>query len=400
MPTQCSFSGLDFQSPGRRQVRACFDGGRLTSEGGAILLGELERRLGLLKRFAGCFRDFRAASRIEHSVEELVKQRVFGLVLGYEDLIDHDLLRRDPVLALIAGKEDPLGSHRRVERDRGSALAGRSTLNRLEGARAGEADRYHRVSYEAEQMDELFVEIFLDSYQEAPSQIVLDLDATDDPIHGSQEGRFFHGYYRSYCYLPLYIFCSDHLLCARLRVASQDASVGVEVELERIVGQIRTRWPEVEVIVRGDSGFAREALMSWCEDHRVDFVFGLAKNARLLEMIDEKAERVRRKALRRGKAVRQYKQLRYRTLDSWSKKRRVVAKVEHLPKGANPRFVVTSLKKEAFACRALYEDRSSPKVGVNVKEVTPRSGRRSFRNRVGQGTSWSAACGAARVRVR
>ena len=284
-------------------------------------------------------------------------QRVYGLALGYEDLNDHDELRQDPLLAVLAGKRDPKGERRRREQDQGKALAGKSTLNRLEltPAEAGPEERYQKVVMNEETIDRLLVELFLEAHPEAPRQIVLDLDATDDPLHGNQEGRFFHGYYREYCYLPLYIFCGEFLLCARLRVSQIDASAGVLQELERIVGQIRAAWPEVEIRVRADSGFCREPLMAWCEAHQVHYVLGMAKNERLVEQIEAEREQAKQQFAQTGKAARVFKDFRYRTRQSWSRPRRVVAKAEYLDKGANPRFVVTSLPAEQIDARTLYE---------------------------------------------
>jgi Transposase DDE domain group 1 len=280
--TDCSSEQLEFQGLGSRRVVAGFDAGRATSDGGVLLLREVVQQTGLLRDFAGCFRDYRNPALIEHSVEELVSQRVLGQALGYEDLNDHDWLRDDALFAVGTGKDDPTGSDRRRERDRGHPLAAHATLNRLEltPANADKSSRYHKVVYDAGAIDQLLVDAFLRGHAQPPQRIVLDLDATDDPLHGQQEGRFFHGYYRSYCYLPLYIFCGDFLLCARLRRSNIDASAGSVEELERIIGRIRQRWPEVEIWIRADSGFAREAIMHWCEENRVQYVLGLARNAR------------------------------------------------------------------------------------------------------------------------
>lgn len=354
MTTDCTSAQLEFQGLTRRMVVASFDGGTLSSDGGVLLLSEVDRRLGLLEGFAACFEDHRNPALIEHRVVELVRQRVFGLALGYEDLNDHDELRSDPLLASVAGKADPTGSDRRQEQDRGKPLAGKSTLNRLEWG-AVKQDRYRKITLDPEAADRFFVDVFLGSYRKAPAEIVLDLDATDDPLHGEQEGRFFHGYYGGYCYLPLYIFCGSHLLCARLRQANVDASSGAVGELERIVSRVRDRWPEVRIIVRGDSGFAREELMSWCESHGVAFVFGLARNARLQRALGGELEQARAQFEDSGKAARVFKDFVYRTQKSWSRQRRVVGKAEHLAKGANPRFLVTSLSSEQWSAQALYE---------------------------------------------
>src|SRR6188508_2694284 len=279
MPTECSSRGFDFQPLGRREVTARFDGGTITSDAGGLLLREVEAQTGLLAELARCFDDFRDPELIEHSVEALIKQRVFALALGYEDLNDHDQLRADPLLATLVGKPDVTGERRLNVRDRGQPLAGKSTLNRLEltPAKATAKSRYKKIVAKQQKLAEWFVKAFVRLNPTPPEEIVLDLDATDDPIHGHQSGRFFHGYYDSYCYLPLYIMCGDHVLCARLREANQDASAGSTGEVERIVGQIRAAWPETQIILRTDSGFCREDLMRWCENNRVDYVFGLAR---------------------------------------------------------------------------------------------------------------------------
>jgi hypothetical protein len=338
-------------------VRADFEGGAITSDGGGLLLREVEKRTGIIQRFGECFRDHREAERIEHTVRELVAQRVYGLALGYEDLNDHDELRGDPLLAVLAEKEDPTGGSRKREQDRGKALAGKSTLNRMEltGAEVGKKERYKKIVMQEAAVDRLLVEVFLESYAAAPAEIVLDLDATDDPLYGRQEGRFFHGYYGDYCYLPLYIFCGDALLCARLRTSDHGAAAGCVKELERIVQQIRQAWPQVKIILRGDSGFCGEELMKWCEEQGVDYVLALAKNDRLKAAIARELEQAAGEFAQTGKAARVFQEFAYQTRDSWSRERRVVAKAEHLEKGANPRFVVTSLRAETWEARPLYE---------------------------------------------
>lgn len=361
--TECNTNRLEFHGLGRRQVVAQFDGGQITSDAGGLLLREIEQRTGIIQGLAGCFIDQRDARSIEHSVEQLVGQRVYGLCLGYEDLNDHDELRYDPLLAVLVGKPDPQGTDRRRPSDRGKALAGKSTLNRLELTPAPEQataqdKRYKKIVMQAEKIDQLLVDIFLKSRGEAPDEIVLDLDATDDPLHGKQEGRFFHGYYREYCYLPLYIFCGDDLLCARLRTANQDGAAGSLAELKRIIGQIRVRWPEVAILIRGDSGFCREELMAWCEGQtKIDYVLGLAKNSRLAKMLATEMAQAKAQFEATQQAARVFKDFRYQTRESWGRERRVVGKAEHLEKGANPRFVVTSLAAEVCDARRLYEER-------------------------------------------
>ncbi len=348
MQTDSTSEVMQFEGCERRRVVAAIDGREMTSEAGALLLRQADRVLDLSERVAGCFEDHRCQELVEHSVRAMVVQRIAGIALGYEDVNDHDDLRRDPVLGLLADK---------LEAKRGDceALAGKSTLNRLEHGRPGEVDRYHKISHDPEALETLFVDLFLDAHGRAPKRITLDLDATDDPLHGNQEGRFFHGYYRHYCYLPLYIFCGRHLLAAKLRTSNIDGAAGAKEELERIVGRIRQRWPEVKILVRADSGFAREDLMAWCEANGVDYLFGLAKNKRLIEEISLDLAAARARFEETGAPARRFKDFSYRTLESWSRARRVVGKAEHLPQGANPRFVVTSLSRGEHRAKELYE---------------------------------------------
>lgn len=357
MTTECNSTYLDFSILGHRQVLADFDGGTITSEGGALLLRQIEARTAIIRQFAACFHDHRDPDLIEHPLEHLVAQRVYGLALGYEDLNDHDDLRRDPLLATIVGKTDPTGQDRPRTRDRGKPLAGKSTLNRLELAPVG-ADarsRYKKITCRTHAVEQLFVTLFLQAHSQPPERIVLDLDATDDTVHGRQLGRFFHGYYKGYCYLPLYIFCGDHLLCARLRPSDMDASAGSVKQLKRIVAQIRQAWPEVKILIRADSGFCREEILHWCEDNGVDYLIGLAKNTRLTAAITTELAQAREQFEATKQPARVFAELRYQTQKTWSRERRVVAKAEHLSKGANPRFVVTSLTAEERAAQPLYE---------------------------------------------
>jgi hypothetical protein len=348
MATECTQKDFGFHPLKHREIRAQFDGGAITTEGGGLLLREVEKRIGMVRRFAACFRDYRNADLIEHTVEELVAQRVYGLALGYEDLNDHEELRKDPLLAVLVEKADPVGE----------LLAGKSTLNRLEltPATASAKARYKKIVADHAAVDRLLVEVFLEAHAQAPPQIILDLDATDDPLHGNQEGRFFHGYYGHYCYLPLYIFCGEFLLCARLRSSNIDASAGSVEELRRIVKQIRAVWPEVRILVRGDSGFCREELMAWCEAESVDYALGLAKNERLKAHIKKELQKAKRQYRETGRAARFFKEFYYQTRKSWSQRRRVVAKAEHLEKGENPRFVVSSVTAEEWSASALYEE--------------------------------------------
>jgi hypothetical protein len=348
MPAECSSDRFVFGSVAGRSVVAAFDGGAVTSDAGALLLGATDRAIRLVERFAACFVDGRRRQAVEHEVTTLVGQRVVGIALGYEDLLDHDRLRHDPVMAVLAGK---LAARRRDC----APLAGKSTLNRLEHAPAGGPSRYHRIGHDAAAIEALLVTLFLDAQRRPPQEITLDLDATDDPLHGRQEGRFFHGYYSCYCYLPLYVFCGRHLLAAKLRRSNIDASAGALEEIERIVRQIRKRWPRVKILLRADSGFARDSLMSWCEQHRVDYVFGLARNARLEAAIAPELARAAATGRESGAAARLFKDFRWATRDSWSRKRRVVAKAEWTHGGGNPRFIVTSLKPGTIDGRTVYE---------------------------------------------
>ena len=355
MKTECSTNSVEFHPHFRRDVVGRFDGGSITSDGGGLILREVEQRARIIRQFSACFTDYRNPLLVEHSVEELVAQRVYGLALGYEDLNDHDELRNDPALAVLVGKEDPEGKNRLHRRDRGKALAGKSTLNRLELGSPGlvpPTGSYKKIAIDPTRAQRFFVEMFLQAHDEAPSEIVLDLDATDDPLHGNQEGRFFHGYYKSYCYLPLYIFRGEFLLCATLRPSDIDASAGAVGELERIVSQIRERWPGVKITIRADSGFCRDHIMAWCEAHGVDYIFGLAKNSRLIGAIADDLETAEARFVETGHAARVFREFPYRTRETWSRTRRVVAKAEHLLKGSNPRFIVTSLDGDA---RKLYE---------------------------------------------
>ena len=348
---------LDFPILGSRQVVASFDGGDISSDGGSLLLRKTEGLTGIIRQFARCFTDHRNPQLIEHSLEHLVAQRIYALALGYEDLNDHDDLRHDPLLATVVGKKDPTGQSRLRKRDKGMALAGKSTLNRLELTPVGadEDSRYKKITCNTRAVEDLFVELFLQAHSMPPDRIVLDLDATDDPIHGHQLGRFFHGYYKNYCFLPLYIFCGDHLLCARLRPSDIDASAGALKQLQQIVTRIRQVWPHVKIVVRADSGFCRDSIMTWCEASSIDYIFGLAKNSRLLAMITQQSEQARVEHEATKQPARVFAELRYVTRDSWSRERRVVAKAEHLDKGANPRFVVTSLDLQEHPAKDLYE---------------------------------------------
>jgi hypothetical protein len=347
MPTECSADLFGFTSIEGREVVAAFDGGAITSDAGALLLGAADRAIGLVGRLAACFHDERRPDLIEHEVVTLVGQRVFGIALGYEDVNDHDELRHDAMMAVLAGKLE-------TRREDCAPVAGKSTLNRLELSRL-QPTRYHKISHNPVAIKRLFVDLFLEAHERVPSEIILDLDATDDPVHGEQEGRFFHGYYDCYCYLPLYIFCGRHLLAAKLRSASVDAAAGTVEELSRIVAQIRRRWPYVRILVRADSGFARDELMAWCEVNKVDYLLGVQKNPRLVAEIEDELARAEAKSRSSGKPARYYRDFTWRTRTTWSRSRRVIAKAEFTGGEANPRFVVTSLQRVKFPPRYVYE---------------------------------------------
>jgi hypothetical protein len=343
--TECNQESFEFAAHFSRRVEAEFSSDRLTTDGGSLLLRQVDRKIGLLRRFSECFIDRRDPTRIAHRVAEMVAQRVYGLALGYEDLNDHEQLRNDPLLGVLAGK-----------RDLDQPLAGKSTLNRLELSNGDATDavsRYRKIGYSSEQIDRLLTDLLLESHATPPARIVLDLDSTDIPLHGHQEARFFHGYYDSYCYLPLYIFCGDQLLCARLRPSDQDGAAGAVAEVQRIVEQVRQRWPRTQIVVRADSGFCRQEMMNWCEGNKVDYILGLAQNARLRRILGLPMHQARQQCEATGKPARVFTEFEYRTRKSWSRSRRVVAKAEYIPGKENPRFVVTSLVGDEP--QALYE---------------------------------------------
>jgi hypothetical protein len=347
MPTECISDLFGFAPVEGRRIEASFDGGSITSDAGGLLLGATDRAIGLIDRFARCFTDHRDPELIEHEVRTLVGQRVYGLAMGYEDLNDHDHLRHDPLLAVLLGKLA-------AKRADCAPAAGKSTLNRLELS-GPEPTKYHKVSHDGAAIETLLVDLFVEAHRRAPRQIVLDLDATDDPLHGQQEGRFFHGYYDGYCYLPLYVTCGRHLLAAKLRRSNIDGAAGADVELARIVGRIRESWPRVRILVRADSGFAREWLMAWCEANGVDYVLGLARNDRLAKEIDGHMACAQAESERTGQPARRFKDFQYTTRKSWSRRRRVIGKAEWTEGEANPRFIVTSLSREEVEASHLYE---------------------------------------------
>ncbi len=350
MQTECTPALFEFEPVERKKVVSGFDGGTITSDAGALLLGRLDRGLGLIRRMAACFTDRRDPRLLEHTVETLVGQRVFGLALGYEDLNDHDELRHDPLFHVLAGKLE-------ANRSDCAPVAGKSTLNRLEHTPKGAAAKYHKIDHDPARVAALFVEILLDAHNRPPRWIVLDLDATDDPIHGQQEAGYFHGYYDCHCYLPLYIFCDRFLLAAKLRPSNLGGADGAVGEVARVVGQIRARWPRVRIVLRGDGDFSTDELMNWCEaEPGIDIVFGLSRNQRLEAVLAPEMAEAKACCAATGEATRRFKDFAYQTERSWSRPRRVVGKAEHLRGRANPRFVVTSLPRTRIDARALYED--------------------------------------------
>lgn len=388
--TECPQQALLFPRVQGRDVVVKFDAGHISSDGGAILLGKVEQHFAIIEKFAKCFTDYRDPSRATHSLLDLLKQRIFAICMGYEDLIDHETLRDDGILAVLVGKPEVVGSGPVPQRpvtdlvvsnlttDAASAqapeatkkkpkakpaskqrLAGKSTLNRLELTPVGASanSRYQKITANTHQMQNVLADLFIDQHEQPPREIVLDFDATDDPIHGDQLGKFFHGYYGHYCYMPLYVFCGDHPLLALLRPSDIDAAAGATKQLERIVARIRSAWPDVKIIIRADSGFCREKLMIWCETNNVDFILGLAKNQRLLKIIGSELHQAKCVSETTGKAARVFKDFNYSTRKSWARERRVVGKAEHLPQGANPRFIVTTLTAEECAAQELYEVR-------------------------------------------
>jgi hypothetical protein len=367
---------IEFQRHFRQDIHADFRGSRVSSDGGILLLREVDRKQKIIEQAATCFRDFRKREYVEHELPTLLRQRVMGLCLGYEDLNDHDFLQGDPLLALACGRRDVFGKDRHHKRNHGKCLASSSTLGRLElacppiGEDTPVTDRYHKVTFDPVAGQNLFTQVFMQSHKKPPKEIILDLDATDFPLHGHQEDRFFHGYYDCYCYLPLYIFAGNHLLWAELRPSNQDAATGAPEAVARIVSQLRSdpRWKRCRIIVRADSGFCRDSLMSWCEANNVHFILGLAKNARLKRAVGRTMGQVIELCAQSEEAVTCYSRLRYRTRKSWARERVVTAKVEALPGlrngekvKANHRFIVSSLPVDEYAPETLYRQQYCPR---------------------------------------
>ena len=347
MSPECIQQELQFQDHRRRKIVVTNDGEITSSDGGLLLLREIERKYQIVKRLEQCFNDKRNPNKILHSVSTLLTQRIFGLCQGYEDLNDHDEWRKDPLLVMACNKEED------------EYAAGKSTLNRLELGKEVTpeyGERYNRIDWDENRIEDLLIDLFLDVYKKTDEPIILDFDATDDPLHGNQEGRFFHGYYDNYCYLPLYVFCGEFPLIAKLRTSNRDASDGSVEVLQKIVMKIRARYPKAVILVRGDSGFCREKIMRYCEENNIFYLFGLARNKRLKRAIGGSMREAFLKSTASGKGERVFAELKYKTKTSWSQIRRVVAKAEYLPKGENPRFIVTNLPEDKYPSRELYED--------------------------------------------
>lgn len=355
MGSKCTPAARPLRGPAKRDFLLHFDGGAITSDAGAPLLAAVARKLGLLPRLARCFKDFRDPGRVRHTLQQLLAQRLYGIALAYEDLVDHDHVGSDALFAAVVGKADPHG-HKddRFKRP----LAASATMQRLDmSAEAGLDDRYRRIKSDGEALRNLFVDLFLDRPGGVPDEIVIDLDTTDVTIHGEQEGRYYHGHYRDYCYLPLFAFCGEDILLAELRTADIGAGRDIPKLLGPVIKRILEKHPNLSIVLRGDSAFSTDETMSWCEEIGVGYIFGLSRNSRLESELKEELSQARAKFEETGEPARVFKDFRYRTLDSWSCDRRVVGKAEHLQKGANPRFVVTNIAKDDCCGQVLYEDR-------------------------------------------
>lgn len=354
--TDCPQSFFNFQDLASKTVQANFQGGHLSSDGGgALFLREVEKRCGLIKRFALCFEDRRNQELIEHPLADLLAQRINGLILGYEDLNDHGELRCDPALALSVDKSDLEGKNRRDPKDEGKALAAHATLNRLELSAQATDERYKKIAAHPEAIEDFIIEQGVKAIPKKSKEIVIDFDATDDPLHGNQEGAYFNGYYRHYCYLPLYAFCGNVPLWSELRDCKIDGSKGTVEALQKMVPVIRKRFgKKVRIILRADGGFAREDIMAWCENQpEVYYCLGYSVNPRLRKAVSVPLWKLRQEVADDNGEVetsaRRFTELRYRTKDSWSRERRVIAKLELLPGKTNLRFIVTNLPGEGFA---------------------------------------------------
>jgi hypothetical protein len=369
MKTECIRTSIEFKSLNRRKVIGAFDGQQITSNAGLLLIREVDERFRITEQLASCFKDFRKQNLCTHSLLQLLKQRIYGICGGYEDLNDHDHLRQDPLFSLLVDRENLTDN-----------TAGKSTLNRLELFPKA-LSRYHKIIACEEELEDLLIQLFIETAPKPKGPLILDFDSTDDPIHGEQEGRFFHGYYGHYCYLPLYVFCDRFLLMAKLRPSNIDGSDGTKEALEKIVKCIRQKWPNIQIVVRGDSGFCREDIMRWCEGNEVDYLFGLAQNTRLIALIAEEMQRAKEESEAKGDAVRYFAEFGYRTLKTWGRLRRVISKVEHLTKGSNPRFIVTTLKGEGqYIYESIYCARGEMENRIKEQQLELFADRTSCHN--------------------
>lgn len=338
-----------FDDLGSRQVQADFSGGILSTDAGALLLRQVDIHLGATAELARCFYDGRNPVWVDHSVEDLLRQRLFARALGYEDIDDHRRLRLDPLLAVACGKTDPLGEHRLLPQHRGIALAAPATLNRLELSNSRKS-RCHKLPHDPAKVEACLLKLGARCLPKHATEVVVDLDAMGHRLHGFQEGRHFNGYYDDYCYLPLYAFVGDFPLWAQLRTADRDAADGTVPALEKIVAAIRKRCRQARIIVRGDSGFGREEIMAWCESQReVYYCLGFAKNAVLIEKLGPALAQARaRYCLTGAPSVREFTEFSYRTHNTWTRERRMIGKAEVMKEGENPRFIVTNLPATGF----------------------------------------------------
>lgn len=326
--TLCTTKPIEFSRCKSRKVQVNFEGGEITSDAGVMILRRADKIINLTRRIASTANDPRNKKKIRHSIQDMLRQRVYGLALGYEDLNDHFTLRKDTAIQTAVGKDDDLASS--------------STLCRFENF----ADRQMCLD-----MSKALVEIFIESFKKPPKEIILDFDATDDPVHGNQLGKFYHGYYNSYCFLPLYVFCGKHLLAAYLRPANIDPASGAWAILRLLSDRLRQVWPDVKIIFRADSGFCRHLMMDWCDRNDIQYIIGIARNPRLESMSEHFMETAISQYDASGEKQRIFGDLRYKA-DSWKHERRIIAKAEYSAKGKNPRFIVTSLTGDG---RALYE---------------------------------------------
>ena len=359
MKTHCRPKQLQFDELGRRKVVADFSGGQISSDGGCLLLREIDQRFSITKRLASCFADHRGPGSVEHSVRELIAQRIYGLALGYEDLNDHRDLSRDPLLATAVGKSDLNGHQRRNSKDRGIPLASPSTLGRIERTKicATKSERYEKIVCNFDKLSEVFTDVFIESFgRKKPKQITLDIDPSDIQLHGAQEDSHYNGYYEHDCYLPIYLFSGEYPLAVKLRPSNIDGAKGVIDCLDPVNRRLREKWPRVKILIRADSGFCREGLMNYCESRPgLNYLLGMGRNCRLVPRLADLVALAEKEYQKASQPVRLYKSFGYRTLKSWSRARRIIGKAQFNRHGSDVRFVVTSLSSREVAAQAVYE---------------------------------------------